>query len=115
MASGMANSACAAAPETAIRRTESKSSSEKCKPDAEHQQDDADLGELMWRCSRSATIARGEGADGDAGDEIADERREAQAVRQTPKAKASTRPMTMVEMIGVECGIKFGLKRALAR
>jgi hypothetical protein len=43
------------------------------KPDAEHQQDDAEFGELA-RQSRIADETRRERADGDAGDEVADER-----------------------------------------
>ena len=47
--------------------------------DAEHEQDDADLGELL-REAGVADEAGGERADGDAGEHVADERWQAQAV-----------------------------------
>ena len=45
-------------------------------PDAEHQQDDADLGQLIGDVL-IGDVARRERADKDAGDQIADERVEA--------------------------------------
>ena len=47
--------------------------------DAEHQQDDADLGELR-REARIGNETRRVGAHQDAGDEVADQRRQAQAI-----------------------------------
>ena len=72
--------------------------------DAEHQEDDADLGQF----GREALVgdeARREGADGDAGEQIAYERRYAEALGQRAKANASARPATIVVMRDVECGI----------
>ena len=69
--------------------------------DAEHQQDDADLGELA-RERLVGDEARREGADGDAGEQIADQRR--QAVRRCasqPNNQASASATTIVEMSGV--------------
>ena len=48
--------------------------------DAEHQQDDADLGQLAGQVL-VADEARRERADGDAGQQVADQRRQAQLVR----------------------------------
>ena len=50
-------------------------------PDAEHQQDHADLGQLVGQ-ALVGHIARREGADEHAGEQIADERRDAEAMRQ---------------------------------
>ena len=49
-------------------------------PDAEHQQDDAELGELVGEVL-VGDEAGGERPDGDAGDQVADQRRELEAVR----------------------------------
>ena len=53
-------------------------------PDAEHEQDDADLGELR-RELLVGHVARREGADHHARDEVADERRKPQPLRQGPE------------------------------
>jgi hypothetical protein len=53
-------------------------------PDAEHQQDDADLSQLQ-RQSLVGHVPWRERPDQDAGDEVADQRREAQAVGQGPE------------------------------
>ena len=46
MPSGVATNPCASAPGTAMARTESRSFEREMQPYAEHQQNDADLGEL---------------------------------------------------------------------
>ncbi len=53
--------------------------SREVQPDAKHQQDDADFGELA-RHTRVGDETRREGADENAGDKIADERRQPQPV-----------------------------------
>ncbi len=55
-------------------------------PDAEHQEDDADLGELVGDVL-VGDEARREGPDGDAGEQIADERRKLEAVGSDPEAE----------------------------
>ena len=55
-------------------------------PDAEHQEDDADLGELVGDVL-VGDVARRERTDKDAGDQIADERRKLEAVRQHAEAE----------------------------
>ncbi len=78
-------------------------------PHAEHQQNDADLGELDGDVL-VGDKAGGEGPDGDARQQIADQRRQLEAVAQaTPKANASTRPMAMVETSGGTCSIRAEL------
>ena len=67
--------------------------------DAEHQQDDADLGEL-GRQRLIGDEARRERADHDAGEQIADQRRDPQPVRDAPKTKAKPMPRTSVAMSG---------------
>ena len=52
--------------------------------DAEHEQDDADLGELIGD-ARIGYEAGREGADGDAGQQVANERRQAQAMGRDAK------------------------------
>ena len=81
MPSGVATSPCASAPGMAMARTDSRSSSEKCEPDAEHQQNDADLGELVGDVL-VGDIAGRERPDQDAGEQIADQRRELEAMHQ---------------------------------
>ena len=49
--------------------------------DAEHQQDDADFGELLGEMDIGC-VARRVGADHDAGDEVADDRRKAKPLRE---------------------------------
>ena len=61
--------------------TASRSRSEKCSADAEHQQHDADLGQLRGEV-RVGHEPRGMRADGDAGDQIADDGRQTQPHRQ---------------------------------
>ena len=74
-------------------------------PHAEHQENDADLGELVGDVL-VGDKARRERPDDDAGHEIADQRRQLEAIAQaTPKAKASTRPIAMVETSGGTCGM----------
>ncbi len=68
--------------------------------DAEHQQDDADLGELVGEML-VGDVARRERPHQHAGEQITDQRRDAEPLRQRPKANASTRPTTMVEISGV--------------
>ena len=63
--------------------------------DAEHQQDDADLGELAGKPGIGHE-ARRERADRDAGDEIADERRQAICWAMKPKQKAKAKQVAMV-------------------
>ena len=53
---------------------------------AEHQQDDTDLGELIGD-RLIGDEARRERADGDAGDEIADERRQLQPLGHEPESE----------------------------
>ena len=64
---------CTSEPGTAIQRTDQMSSTEILRPDAEHQQDDADLGELQRELG-IADEARRVGADGEAGEQVADDR-----------------------------------------
>ncbi len=52
--------------------------------DAEHQQHDADLGELLGEANIGDEAGR-VGTDENAADEIADDRRQAEALRQQPK------------------------------
>jgi hypothetical protein len=67
--------------------------------DAEHQQDDADLGEVIGKFL-IGDIARREGADHNPGQQIADQRRDAEAVGDGAQMKASTNPTTMIEIRG---------------
>ncbi len=55
-------------------------------PDAEHQQNDADLGQLIGDVL-VGNVARRERADEDAGDQIAHERRELEPMRQHTEAE----------------------------
>ena len=70
--------------------------------DGEEQQDNADLGELVGQ-RLIGDEARREGTDQDAGEQIADQRRDAQPVRARPKPNARTRPEAIVAMSGVSC------------
>ena len=58
--------------------------------DAEHQQDDADLGELGRECL-VGDEARRERADGDAGEQIADQRRNAEPLRDSSKYEGESK------------------------
>ena len=55
-------------------------------PDAEHQQDDADLGELVGQ-ALVGDEARRERSDHDAGEQIADQRRDPEPMCQRAKRK----------------------------
>ena len=68
--------------------------------DAEHQEDDADLGELVGEALVGDEAGR-ERPDGDAGEQIADERRElAAGAPPRRSAQASASATTMVEISG---------------
>ena len=58
-------------------------------PDAEHQQNDADLGQLIGDVL-IGNVARRERADKDAGDQIAHERWKLEPVRQHTEAEGET-------------------------
>ncbi len=68
--------------------------------DAEHQQDDADLGKLV-RHALVADEARRERAHHHAGQEISDEGEALSRCASAPSAKARTSPTTMVAISGV--------------
>ncbi len=72
----VATALCAIAPGTATRQTATQLFDVELHADAEHQQDDADLGELL-RHVAVGHEARRVGADEEPGDEISDDRREA--------------------------------------
>ena len=67
-------------------RTERRSLRGKVETDAEHEEDDADLGEVPSQIL-VGDKARGERAHQHTGDEIAHERRDPYPVRQRPKDK----------------------------
>ena len=60
-------------------------------PNAEHQQDHADFGELIGDALIGDETRR-EGADGDAGQQIADQRRQLQALGDKAKAEGEHKP-----------------------
>ncbi len=70
----------------AMARTDQRSFNEKCRPDAEHQQDDADFREFVGERLISDE-ARRIGAGGDACEQVADERGQAQPLGQRPEQK----------------------------
>ncbi len=72
------------APGMAIARTDKQVLEREMQPDAEHQQDDADFGELVGHVL-VADIARRERPDQHAGEQIADQRRHAETMRQCAK------------------------------
>ena len=84
-------------------------------PDAEHQQDDADLGQFVGELL-VGDVARRERPDHDAGQQIADQRREPQALRGESERNARTRPTTTVEINGVLCSMlpSCGMRRLVA-
>ncbi len=86
-------------------RTDEQVLQREMQADAEHQQDDADLGELAAQAPVGDEAGR-VGTDEHAGDEIADERRQPQPVGAGPEDNASTSPATMVEISGVSCGMR---------
>ena len=75
--------------------------------DAEHQQNDADLGELVGKAGVGDEAWRVR-ADQHAGYQIAEKRRNAERLANAPKTKASPKPATMVAIRGVSCGIVYG-------
>ena len=79
-------------------------------PDAEHHQHHADLGELAGELDVGDEARRGR-ADDDAGDEIADERRQARAASPgSPMISASPRPAAMVVIRVTSWGIEESIK-----
>jgi hypothetical protein len=72
MPSSVEATICASAPGMAMLRTASRSFGEKMQPDAEHQQDDADLRQLTSQILVSDE-ARRERTDGDTCQEVAGE------------------------------------------
>ena len=68
------------APGTATLRTASSSSRWNCKPDAEHQQDDADLGELVGQMPVGDEAGRRR-PDHDPRQQVTDDRREPEPER----------------------------------
>ena len=85
----------------------------KMQADAEHQQDDADLGQFR-RQALVGDEARRVRPDQHAGEEIADQRRDAEAVGQAPRMKARPRPATMVAISGVSCGMQGSVPSKVA-
>ena len=81
MPSSVATAIWTTAPGMAIARTDSRSFEREMQADAEHQQDDADLGELVGH-ALVGDEARRERPDQHAGEQIADQRRDAEAMRQ---------------------------------
>ena len=82
----VATAICATAPGSAIARTRHQVADREVQADAEHQQDHADLGELAGEVG-VGDEARRERADRDAGQQVADQRRQAQASREKPEAE----------------------------
>ena len=85
---------------------------------AEHQQDHADFGELIGD-ALIGNEARREGADGDAGEEIADQRRQPQALGDKAEAEGEHKPENQrrdergrMRHSKSPCGIASSLARA---
>ncbi len=74
MPSSVATAICTTAPGIAIARTDSRSFEREMQADAEHQQDDADLGQLVGELLVGDEAGR-ERPDQHAGQQIADQRR----------------------------------------
>ena len=96
---------CTMAPGMAIARTDRRSLQREMQADAEHQENHADLGEFVGE-ALVRHIARGEGADRDTSQEIPDKGDRRIRCARTPRTRANTRPMTIVEINGVWCGIR---------
>lgn len=74
--------------------------------DAEHQQDDADLGELFGE--REVTgEAGGVRSDDETGNEVTDNRRKPKALARRPKISAAISPNAMVVMRVMSCPRRF--------
>ena len=75
---------CASAPGSAMWRTDEQVLDGEMQPDAEHQQDDADFGELAGQAA-VADESGSKGTHGDAGQQIADDGRDPQHVGRQPQ------------------------------
>ena len=83
---GTETAICARAPRTAIRSDGGQIGEREVQADPEHEQDDADLGELLGKAS-VADEPGCERADGDTGEQVADERRAGGAGRPAGRAR----------------------------
>ena len=90
---------------SAMARTDSRSFSEKCRPTPNISRM-TPISASSVASAWSATKPGVNGPTGDAGEQIADQRRDPQALAIAPKIKASPRPATMVAIRGVSCGIR---------
>ena len=91
MPSAVATAICPSAPGTAMRRTRQQVAEREVQPDAEHQEDDAELGELRGQPG-VAHEARRERPDGDARDQVADDGRQAQPRSEQPEHEGDPEP-----------------------
>ena len=70
--------------------------------DAEHQQDDADFGELVGELLIGDEPRR-KGPDGDTGKQITDQKRHTQPMRRQSRTNANVRPIAIMAIRGVSC------------
>ncbi len=87
----VATAICAIAPGMAMRAHRQQVLEREMQADAEHQQDDADLGQLVGE-ALVGDEARREGPDQHAGQQIADQRRDAQAVGERAEDEGQHQP-----------------------